>query len=94
MLDPTKNLCHQMRLFGIHASCERRAKEAVAHQLHPLEFLRLVLEDELLSRKDRSSKMLITKARLSMAEQKCTRWRLKSVPVGLIKKRLMFKASG
>lgn len=63
MLDPTKNLCHQMRLFGIHASCERRAKEAVAHQLHPLEFLRLVLEDELLSRKDRSSKMLITKAR-------------------------------
>jgi DNA replication protein DnaC len=63
MLDQIKNLSHQMRLFGIHAACDRRAQEAVSHQLHPLEFLRLVLEDELLSRKDRTSKMLVTKAR-------------------------------
>lgn len=52
-----------MRLFGVHAACDRRAQEAVSGQLHPLEFLRLVLEDELLSRKDRTSKMLVTKAR-------------------------------
>lgn len=63
MLDPIKNLSHQMRLFGIHEACERRASEAVSNGLHPLEFLRLVLEDELLSRKDRAAKMLVTRAR-------------------------------
>lgn len=63
MLDQIKNLSHQMRLFGIHAACDRRASEAVSGQLHPLEFLRLILEDELLSRKDRASKALTTRAR-------------------------------
>lgn len=63
MLDQIKNLSHQMRLFGIHSACDRRANEAVSGQLHPLEFLRLILEDELLSRKDRASKTLTTKAR-------------------------------
>jgi len=63
MLDQVKNLSHQMRLFGIHQACDRRAAEAVAQQLHPLEFLRLVLEEELLARKDRTAKALTTKAR-------------------------------
>jgi DNA replication protein DnaC len=63
MLDQVRNLSHQMRLFGIHQSCERRAAEALAQQLHPLEFLRLVLEEELLSRQDRTAKILMTKAR-------------------------------
>ena len=63
MLDQVKNLSHQMRLFGIHEGCERRAQEALSQQLHPLEFLRLVLEDEVLSRKDRTAKALVTKAR-------------------------------
>jgi len=63
MLDQIKNLSHQMRLFGIHEGADRRAQEALSGQLHPLEFLRLLLEDELLSRKDRASKMLTTKAR-------------------------------
>jgi DNA replication protein DnaC len=63
MLDQVRNLSHQMRLFGIHAACERRAQEALSQQLHPLEFLRLILEDELLSRKDRTAKALVTKAR-------------------------------
>ena len=63
MLDQVKNLSHQMRLFGIHEACERRAAEALSQQLHPLEFLRLLLEDELLSRKDRTAKALMTKAR-------------------------------
>ncbi len=51
-----------MRLFGIHEACERRAQEAFSQQLHPLEFLRLLLEDEWLSRKDRTAKALVTKA--------------------------------
>jgi len=63
MLDQIKNLSHQMRLFGIHEAADRRAQEALSGQLHPLEFLRLVLEDEKLSRKDRSAKALTTKAR-------------------------------
>jgi DNA replication protein DnaC len=63
MLDQVKNLSHQMRLFGIHQACERRAAEALAQQLHPLDFLRLILEEELLARKDRTAKTLVTKAR-------------------------------
>jgi len=63
MLDQVRNLSHQMRLFGIHQACEPRATEAVSQQLHPLEFLRLILEDEALSRKDRTAKSLVTKAR-------------------------------
>ena len=63
MLDQVKNLSHQMRLFGIHEACERQAQIALSQQLHPLEFLRLLLEEELLSRKDRTAKALVTKAR-------------------------------
>src|SRR5512145_2386526 len=63
MLDQVRNLSHQMRLFGIHEACERQAQIALSQQLHPLEFLRLLLEDELLSRKDRTAKALMTKAR-------------------------------
>jgi len=63
MLDQVRNLSHQMRLFGIHQACERQAQVALSQQLHPLEFLRLVLEEELLARKDRTAKALVTKAR-------------------------------
>jgi DNA replication protein DnaC len=63
MLDQTKTLAHQMRLFGIHEACERRAAEAVASALHPLEFLRLLLEDELLFRRDCAAKRLVARAR-------------------------------
>jgi hypothetical protein len=63
MLDQVRNLSHQMRLFGIHEACERQAQTALSQQLHPLELLRLLLEEELLSRKERSAKALMTKAR-------------------------------
>jgi DNA replication protein DnaC len=66
MLDQVKNLSHQMRLFGIHQACDRRAAEALSQQLHPLEFLRLRLEEERLSRKDRTAKALMTKARFRL----------------------------
>ena len=63
ILDQVKNLSHQMRLFGIHEACERRAQEALSQHLHPLEFLRLLLEDEVLFRKDQTAMALTTKAR-------------------------------
>src|SRR5438445_12081613 len=63
MLDQVKNLSYQMLLFSIHQACERRSSEAFSQQLHPLEFLRRLLEEEPLSRKDRSHKALVTKAR-------------------------------
>jgi hypothetical protein len=49
MLDQVRNLSHQMRLFGIHEACERQAQIALSQQL--------------LSRKDRTAKALMTKAR-------------------------------
>lgn len=61
-VDQTRLLAHQLRLFGVHAQLERRASEALANQMHPLEFLRLLLEDEVLARKDRTAKMLATRA--------------------------------
>lgn len=61
--DQIKNLAHGLRLFGIHAGSERRAVQAASQGLNHLEFLRLVLEDEALSRKERVAKSLKTRAR-------------------------------
>lgn len=61
--DQVRLLAHQLRLFGIHASFAHRAEQAVAEQHHPLEFLRLVLEDEVLERKNRVAKALTTRAK-------------------------------
>lgn len=61
--DQVRLLAHQLRLFGIHAAFAHRAEQAVAEQLHPLEFLRLMLEDEVLERKNRMAKILTTRAK-------------------------------
>jgi DNA replication protein DnaC len=61
--DQMKNLSHRLRLFGVHANFERRAAEAAGQSLSHLEFLRLVLEDEMLQRKERTAKMLTTRAK-------------------------------
>ncbi len=58
-----QNLCHSLRLLGMHESLERRAAQSVAENLHPLEFLQLLLEDEKLYRQNRTAKMLKTKAK-------------------------------
>lgn len=55
-------LAHQLRLFGIHANFERRAAEALNAQMHPLEFLKLMLDDENLARRERVAKSLATRA--------------------------------
>jgi DNA replication protein DnaC len=63
MSDQMRTLTHQLRLFGVHGNFEKRAAQAAGQGLNHLEFLRLVLEDELLSRKERISKGLLTRAK-------------------------------
>lgn len=63
IIEQARLLAHQLRLFGVHAHLERRAAQALENQMHPLEFLRLLLEDEALARKDRVAKTLATRAR-------------------------------
>lgn len=60
--DQVRLLAHQLRLFGIHANFERRADEALNAQMHPLDFLKLLLDDECLFRKERVAKSLATRA--------------------------------
>jgi DNA replication protein DnaC len=52
-----------LRLFGIHAGFEVRAAQAASQGLNHSEFLRLVLEDEILQRKERTAKSLTTRAK-------------------------------
>lgn len=59
----TVQLSHELRLFGIHNGLEKRAEEALAASHHPLEYLRLILEDEKLARQERTAKMLSTRAK-------------------------------
>lgn len=61
--DQVKAMAQRLRLFGVHACLERRAEQALKDNLHPLEFLHLVLDDENLQRKDRLAKSLLTRAK-------------------------------
>ncbi len=61
--DQMKQLSHSLRLFGVHEGFEKRAAQAASQGLSHLEFLRLVLEDEVLQRKDRLAKSLKTRAK-------------------------------
>jgi DNA replication protein DnaC len=63
MNDQVRNLSHGLRLFGIHGGFAKRAEQASAQSLNHLEFLRLVLEDEVNQRKNTSAKRLTTRAR-------------------------------
>ena len=61
--DQMRTLTHSLRLLGVHAGFERRAAQAASQGLNHLEFLRLVLEDEVLQRKERVAKSLKTRAK-------------------------------
>jgi DNA replication protein DnaC len=61
--DQMRELSHSLRLFGVHQGFEVRAAEAASQGLSHVEFLRLVLEDEVLQRKARVAKSLRTRAR-------------------------------
>lgn len=63
LIPKTTQLAHELRLFGIHENITKRADEAMAQSLHPLEYLRLILEDERLHRQERTAKMLATRAK-------------------------------
>ena len=58
-----KRLTYDLRLFGIHEGLECRAEESLNSHLHPFEYLRLVLEDEQITRKQRLAKTLQTRAK-------------------------------
>jgi DNA replication protein DnaC len=59
MIDQVRNLSHELRLFGIHAEAERRAREGA----DPLTFLASLLQDEKEHRRERTAKALVTRAK-------------------------------
>lgn len=61
--EQVRSLSHSLRLFGVHGAFERRSHQAESEGLSPIEFLRLILEDEIIARKDRTAKMLLTRAK-------------------------------
>lgn len=62
-MDQVRMLSHQLRLFGVHGGYERRVAEAEGRGLTHIEFLRLILEDEVLQRKNRSAQALLSRAK-------------------------------
>jgi DNA replication protein DnaC len=58
-----RRLSHELRLFGINQSIERLSGLAMRDGLHPLEYLRLVLDEEKRFRFERTAKMLKTRAK-------------------------------
>lgn len=63
MNEQVRQVAHQLRLFGVHAAFEQRALEASGKGLSHLEFLRLILEDEVCNRKNRSAQALLARAK-------------------------------
>ena len=61
--DQMRSLSIKLRLFGVHANFEKRAAQAAGQGLNHLEFLRLILEDEILNRKERVAKGLLSRAK-------------------------------
>ena len=62
-IDQLKTMTHTLRLFGLHQNLHRRIDEALASQLHPADFLRLILDDEINLRKSIRAKTLTTRAK-------------------------------
>jgi DNA replication protein DnaC len=65
--DQLKSAAHSLRLFGVHANFEGRAHQAMGQGLSHLEFLKLLLEDEVLQRKERVAKAMTTRAKFRSA---------------------------
>lgn len=63
MIIQVKQLTYALRLHGIHNSIERKSAEAIANNLQPLEFIQLLLEEELHFRKQIAEKRLNGRAR-------------------------------
>ena len=65
--DQVRQLSHTLRVFGVHAHFEARANEAQGKGLSHLEFLKLILEDELTQRRERVARALVTRAKFRSA---------------------------
>jgi DNA replication protein DnaC len=63
LVNQMKTLSHELRLFGINQNIAKAAEIATANQLHPLEYLKIILEDEKTHRRERTSKALKTRAK-------------------------------
>jgi DNA replication protein DnaC len=63
LLPSVTGLAYELRLFGVQSNIERRSTEALASSQHPLEYLRLILEDEKLARQQNTEKRLNTRAK-------------------------------
>jgi len=63
MYESVQKLSGQLRLNGVYHSVVKRCEEAIASTLHPADLLRLVLEDEVLARKNATAKRLATRAK-------------------------------
>lgn len=63
MNDQIRQLSHGLRLFGVHGGFEKRAEQAASQSLNHMEFLRLILEDEINQRKNAAAKRLVTRAK-------------------------------
>ena len=61
--DQVRKLAYNLKLHGVHESFQRHADEAVSNSLHPHEFLKMVLEEEVLYRKNRKATTLLSRAK-------------------------------
>jgi DNA replication protein DnaC len=92
MIESIKTMAAKMRLHGIYHGIDRRLEEAISQNLHPSEFLCLVLEDEALARKNAYAQSLTKRAKFR-SQCDLENWDL-SKPRGLTKSKIKELASG
>lgn len=92
MIESIKNLAVKMRLNGVYQGIDRRIDEAVTKNLHPADFLRLVLEDEVISRKSAHANTLTKRAKFR-SQCDIENWD-QTRPRGLTKTKLKDLANG
>ena len=63
MYSSIQGLAGKLRLNGIYHGMAKRIDEAISSNLHPSDFLRLLLEDEQLARKNAHAKSLLRQAK-------------------------------
>jgi DNA replication protein DnaC len=63
MYESVQGLAGKLRLNGIYHGLSKRVEEAVASSLHPAEFLKLLLEDEQLARRNAHAQALTRRAK-------------------------------
>lgn len=63
MYSQTENLAYELRLFGMKSNIQRRCESATSENHHPSEVIRLLLEDEKNSRRERVAKRMVSQAK-------------------------------